>query len=77
MEREKLNSRTFFRTMHAMHPDEGCIRSLARVEDAQHEKECETPFSETCYEFYDYLGREWRQWICWCGIGTYVERVKG
>jgi hypothetical protein len=76
-EGSELSSRLYFRTVHALHPDESLIRIMDKVESKMHAELCETPFSVSSYEFA--AGGEdgvWRQWICWCGEGTYVERIK-
>lgn len=73
----ELNSRLYFRVLHELHPDEDLIRSMDKVESRMHATACETPFSVESYEFQaGGDGAMWRQWICWCGDGTYVERVK-
>lgn len=70
-----LPTRLLMYTLHGLHPSEDAIRDCAWVEDRRHRGLCETPFSVRNYEFEDGAGGVWRQWICWCGEGTYVERI--
>jgi hypothetical protein len=71
-----LSSRLFYECLHTLHPNERLIRISERQESHAHKQACETPFSVRSYEFEaGGEGGTWRQWICWCGEGTYVERI--